>query len=248
MRLTDDIYASTIRHYKQYMTPPEGQGASESETTLSEEPAVLLDLSFGMPKKDEKTNYLNSIRANKNNDVKNGDLQDHSSRLTRRLVAAKSREEVHSILSEAYKNLGEALRAAAGGDEKAQEIIKRINKLIRRANRKVRDLTKEDELRRKESKAKKDELEQLAKQLELELKQKIAERKKRERKYLKDANPQNDKTKHQRGIHPNATLSIKIQALLHQMAYSKTISAQADTSAGAPAEAGETQAASDSSA
>ena len=221
MRLTDDIYASTIRYYKQYLTPSGEQTAPESTESHTDEPAVLLDLSFGMRQKEEKGTYLDKVRAEKNKNNQNNDLQDHSGRLTKRLVAAKSKEEVHSILADAYKNLGDALKAAAGGDEKALEIVKRINKLIRRANRKVRDLSKEDELRRKEKSAKKKELEQLAKQLELELKQKIEERKKRERKYLKDAN-EKEKPKHPPAIQSSATLNIKMQALMHRMALSTT--------------------------
>ena len=234
MRLTDDIYASAAGHYKSYMTPAKSKTATSGAADPDEEPAVLLDLTSAARKKDEKNDSLSSIRAGKNAETKSSDVQDHSGRLTKRLVAAKSREEVQAILSEAYKNMGEVLRAAAGGDEKALEILKRLNKLIRRANRKVRDLTKEDELRRKEKKAKKDELEQLAKQLELELKQKQSERKKRERKYLRDVYPQSEKQRNKWGAHQNATLHIKTLTLMHPKTYSPPAIPSAPTEAPTP--------------
>ena len=62
MRLTDGIYASTIRYYKQFTHTQEDQAEPESENSLFEEPAVLLDLSLGMRKKDEKYTLLREER------------------------------------------------------------------------------------------------------------------------------------------------------------------------------------------
>ena len=157
--------------------------------SLFEEPPVFLDLSFdALNNMDSLSKTFGASNSNSENAVNKGNgLIDQSGRLTKMLVAAKSKGEVQNIMSRAYENLGEAIKAAASGDSDAMEVVRRLNKLIRRANRKFRDLTKESEVRDKQKRAEKKELEQLAQQLKEELKRKIAERKQREKKYLRDA-------------------------------------------------------------
>ena len=244
VRMTDGYYTSVLCGFGQKKSPQENNTASRNTAGASqdEEPAVLLDLSAF--KKSEKTDETNLKFAADKTESGSGNLDDASGRLTRRLVAAKTREEVHSILSEAYKNLGDALSAAAGGDDEALEIVRRLNKLIRRANRKVGDLTKEDDIRRREKSAKKKELEQLAEQLKQELKRKIAERKRREKKYLKDADKKDGATKPAVEKISTSALDARIHILTHQMALSAistltTAITPGEVSISAPAESDE---------
>ena len=156
---------------------------------LLEEPPVLLELSFDALNKDTLSKTFSADTSKAGAAGKGNGLIDNSGKLTKLLVSAKSKGEVQNILSRAYENLGEAIKAAASGDSDAMEVVRRLNKLIRRANRKFRDLTKESEVRDKQKRAEKKELEMLAQQLKDELKRKIAERKQRERRYLRDADP-----------------------------------------------------------
>ena len=201
MKLNNDMRVQVARRYEQFITASDEQesAATDSATSqdsarLQEEPAAVLELSFGVLGKDEK-NLFPGIgkgdKASKPQDKKGSGINDSSGRLTKMLVSAKSKAEVQAVLSQAYHDLGEALKSATGGDQKAMDVVRRLHKLIRRANRKFKDLTKEEEISRKQKKAKKDELEQLAKQLEEELKRKIAMRKQREKKYLNDPPPRN---------------------------------------------------------
>ena len=152
-----------------------------------EEPNIILELSLEALKKTaKKENPFNVDLSTAKSTDKSNNLDDSTGRLTRMLVASRSVQEVQAVISQAYKNLGDVLKAAAGGDEKAMGIMKRLHKLIRRANRKVSDLTKEDTMRKKQKRAEKDRLEQLAKEIEDELKRRIARRKDREKKYLTD--------------------------------------------------------------
>ena len=170
-----------------------GQQASQSDASaIFDEPEVVVELSFNVSNKDNKENPFSAERTKKKTDPANG-LVDESGMLTRLLVSASTKAEVSSVLSRAFKNLGDALMAASSGDKDAMDIVRRLNKLIRRANKKLRDLDKEDELRQKQKRAEKKKLEQLARQHEKELKQKLFERKQRERKYLRDAHPSSKK-------------------------------------------------------
>ena len=160
-----------------------------------EEPAALLELSFAARNLDAENGTLSNIHEKDDAKESDSKIDDPTYRLTRRLVTAKTINEVHSILFEAFKSLGDTIQAAATGDKKAQNVLRRLNKLIRRATRKVRDLGNEDEIRRKKEQARRKEIEHLARQLEQELKRKLEERKRREMRYLRDAKTENDENR-----------------------------------------------------
>ena len=240
MVLTDCAYASALRCFEQKQPTSKAAASSTDAQDVFDEPAVLLNLSFDARSKDaNKANSkdLKALHFEKKNEGKSSGVEDYSGRLTQRLVAAATREEVHAILSEAFKNLGKAIQAAAGGDKDAAEVVRRLNKLIRRANRKVRDLSKEEEIRRREKRAERKELELLEKELERELKRKIAERKKRERQYLKDAHP-NDKDSKDRLKYLSGTITdARIKIIAQQMAQFATTAGIAHTGISAGMEA-----------
>ena len=220
MKLTNDLQApSTWIAGQKYRNEGEQTNPAEEEAAF-EEPAEILELSLEALRKDAKDDAVadNFSVAERNN--KKSDIEDASGRLTRMLVSAKSSIEVQNVLSQAYKNLGDALTAAASGDDKAMEVVRRLNRLIRRANRKIRDLSKEDETRIKQKRAEKKKLEQLSKQLKDELKRKIAERKQRERKYLTEPRPQNSKPKAPAFDYSVAALEAKMRMMefAHKMA------------------------------
>ena len=230
LRLTNDIRTPNTGNNVQSSKQKEARESAKEPEKAFEEPAVLLELSFKPRGEDEKSKIFSAVRDKAETDKTAGGLDDASGRLTKRLVAAQSKEEVQTILAEAYKNLGEALKAAAGGDEEAIKVIKRLNKLIRRATRKVRDLDKENDLRQKTKKAEKEQLELLAKQLKDELKRRIEERKKREKNYLRDADKKDDDDRPPVIGRPSiAALEAKIMA----------ISQQLQQSAAAPSSSGE---------
>ena len=247
---TDCVYVSVLGCFEHKQSSSKVAATAAEPSATCDEPAVLLNLSFNARNKNANKaapKDLGAIRAEKKKDAKSGGVEDYSGILTRRLVVAATREEVHAVLSEAYKNLGKALQAAAGGDKDAAEVVRRLNKLIRRANRKVRDLTKEEDIRRREKRAERQEIEQLEKQLERELKQKIAERKRRERQYLKDARPKdknaNDSLKHLSGTISDARIKLIARQLAHSAVSTGTaqtgISSEVSLSAGETASAEE---------
>ncbi|MCL2002885.1 MAG: hypothetical protein FWG72_02640 [Oscillospiraceae bacterium] len=188
----------------QYTVPPPVPEAAEAGFPAPfEEPAATLELS--RPEAGAK-------------DAKTPGPKDASSRLTRRLVAAAFQGEVRSIISEAYENLSEWIKAAMSGDEKAMAAIRRLNKLIHRANRKIGDLDREDVLRLKQRQAEKRQQDFRAGQIERELHRRIQERKLRERRYLNDR--QNDEEKQGPAVPESspAALQAKIHALAAALA------------------------------
>jgi len=171
-------------------------------------------------------------------DNKGSGVQDPTRKLTRMLVAAKSINQVYNVLSEAFKHMGEIIQAAAYGDEKARNILRRLNKLIRRATRKVRDLNNEDQLRRKETRAREKEIEELARQIEMELKRKLLERKQREKKYLRDNDHDDDDCQEIPGTLSSGMPSdAQIKAMAWQAAQA-TIAAQSASSVSSGGDSG----------
>ena len=244
MKLTDDLQTAHAWGTANNFRSSENQTAASAAAAFFEEPEVLLELSFYAVNKDSNEKTLGTNLKYNKADKNSSGVEDHSGRLTRRLVNAKSTMEVQAVLAGAYKNLGDALQAAAGGDEKAMEVVRRLNKLIRRANRKVRDLNKEEDIRQRQKKAEKKELEQLKRELEEELKRKIAERKQRERKYLRDVNPPNKKPVHPIAVPSAAALQARMQAYARIAALTPpaaSISTPSETGASTSA-AGETTA------
>jgi hypothetical protein len=161
--------------------PPERESVAPVLPALfEEEPAVTLELSKAA--RGEEAMTAGSTGPS-----------DKSGDLTRRLVVAAYQGEVQAILSEAYENLSDWIKAAMSGGEdvgKAFAAIRRLNRLIQRCQRKVRDLDKEDVLRLKQARAEQKQEQLRAKQIEQELTKRIQERKKRERTYLRDTGEQ----------------------------------------------------------
>jgi ribosomal protein L14 len=192
---------------------------------------------------DAKKTGTEAAQQNKN------DLEDNSGALTRRLVTALSQEEVLSVISEAFKNLGAVRMAAATGEgkeaKKAFAIIKRLNKLIARAQRKMKDLGEEAAMLLKHQRAEKKKQELLAKQIRAELERHIRERKNREKTYLRDTAPLREEDYMTPGLEPmsRAELEAKVMALAQSMAQIYSPSA-----AGVPAVAGGEAAAADGAA
>ena len=163
---------------------PEKIHAAEAE----KDPAAILELSLTAKNDDERESILEALEAMRpqENDGAKSSVDDPTRRLTRRLVAARTTVQVQNVLRDAFKAMGDLIKAAASGCEDSDRILRRLQRLIRRATRKVRDLTNEAELRRKEDQARQREMENLARKYELELKQRIAERRRREEGYLRD--------------------------------------------------------------
>ena len=227
MKLVNDLSNPTTWACEQGHLIGGTQGTLTEDTSQQvEEPAAILELSFDNLNKELKDKSSITGLSETISENKDSGIEDASGRLTRMLVAARTKEEVYEVLSQAYKNLGDALMAAASGDEKAMDIVRRLNKLIRRANRKNRDLAKESEVRKKQKRAEKEKLEQLSRQLRDELKRKIAERKQREKKYLSDSN-QNNKTQQPRFSTSIAALEAQLRML--EIAYGVANSSAAPT-------------------
>lgn len=234
MRIADEVnmLAATKYHGRHYKGPYNSETASKCSKAAPEDNAsVLLDLSEdALSKADtekgsktgDKEHRLAYVldefakkRAEKEENKGSGDLDDPTARLTKRLVASKTRDEVLTIMSEAYKALGEALKAAGSGDEEAIEVVRRLQKLIKRVSRKMKDLDGEANMSRKEERAKKQELEQLAMRHKMELERRIAERKKREKKYLEDPDAQDEEE--QVKISFGSMSKEELEALMRQM-------------------------------
>jgi len=141
---------------------------------------------------------------------------DETRRLTRMLVAAKSPDEVQSVLADAFNHMREWQALAANGDKKAIAVVRKLNKLVSRGNRKIRDLNREKLLLIRQKKAEKAEKEKVAQRLRDELKQAERVRKQRERRYLQEQD--NDKEDETEEFGPTmAATEAKIRALAAAM-------------------------------
>ena len=195
---------------------PPPSAPPEQKPIVPEEPAVFLELSEDIFKKPWDSSLIEDKRNKAQEMNKDDGPIDDSRRLMRLLVAARSQQEVRSVLSEVAKRMLGWHMAAAQGDEKAAAVIRRLNKIMSRGNRKVRDLNKAEAMLRKQKRAEKAEQEHLAKKIKQELERAEKERKQRERKYLNEYDPEN---KHKGPPRPSlAALEAKINALAHSMA------------------------------
>lgn len=238
---------------QQYTPKTAGQSAWVTQTaaqqntndglSLFDEPAATLDLSGEIEYPwDWQTQLKEAEQSQSTMARKPSSPKDESGRLTRRLVSAGKQGEVMTILSEAYQNLSEMLKAAmSGGEEgrKAMIAVKRLNKLIQRAQRKISDLDKEDGLRQKQSRAEKKQEELRVKQIKAELVRRITERKKREKNYLRDVAEPKDDGNTSRVLSP-AELEAQVLALAQMMAQVSTIAVSADAGTGTVDVGGET--------
>ena len=188
---------------------------NEQNPGQNDESATILDLSKNALEK------LRSSAARENERAEEAGEEvrpsDETRRLTRRLVAARSPDEVQSVLAETYDHMREWLALAATGDKEALAVVRRLSRLVSRGNRKIRDLNKEHVMRQRQEKAEEAEKKQLAQRLRNELKQAEQLRKQRERRYLQERYNDNEDEPAEFG--PSmAETDAKIRALAAAMA------------------------------
>ena len=151
---------------------------------------------------------------------KGGGPSDNAGSLTQRLVAAQRQDSVRLVISEAYKSLGEWLKAAMSGEgqdaQKAFAVIKKLHRVIRRAIRKIADLNKEDALRAKQKQAEKKHQEFDARKFAAERKRRVSERKQREHTYLQGVFAKDNLPARPKPL-SLSELQAKIQALAAEM-------------------------------
>ena|GEM_PF-3406622 len=115
-------------------------------------------------------------------------LEDNSGNLTRRLVSARNTFVLHTIIGDAFKDLGELRLALAMSDgedaDTIRQIIRRLERVIRRGNRKITELNREAALERKQDRALERDEQQRAEKIENELRRRIIRRRNREQGYL----------------------------------------------------------------
>ncbi len=116
---------------------------------------------------------------------------DSSGALNKRLVAALSQMEVQQVISSASKDLISLRVAAAMCSDKddaqaIKAIVRKLEKIVTRGQRKIRDLTQEEGMQQKEIQARQRKEEQRADEIKKELREYIRERKRREKKYLRE--------------------------------------------------------------
>jgi len=194
----------------------------EEITSWHRESATMLDLSQDTRDKFGNMTALKQERAERTEAAEEGDdgrPADETRRLTRMLVAAKSPDEVQSVLAETYNHMREWQALAASGDKKALSVVRKLNRLVSRGNRKIRDLNKEQVMLIRQQKAEKAEQKQIAERLRFELEQAERVRKQRERRYLQeqDGNDDDDDEPDEMGPSMAAT-EAKIRALAAAMA------------------------------
>lgn len=118
-------------------------------------------------------------------------ITDPTGLLAKRLVAAEIQFAVHQVIGEANKaliNLRMALASCSPEDAvKIRGIIKKLDKLVSKGQAKVQNLQKEDVMRRQAQKAQQKKQEKRAEEIKKELRAQMKERKRKERKYLKEA-------------------------------------------------------------
>ena len=233
MRLDNNVKALASWTHRQNTQQTKGKNLQNLEKLLDadKEPAAILELSAFASNDDERQSILEALEAMRpqNNDEAKSDVDDPTRRLTRRLVAARTTIQVQNVLRDAFKAMGDLIKAAASGCDESDAILRRLQRLIRRATRKVRDLTNEAELQRKQEQAKQREMENLARKYELELKQRVAERRRREESYLRD-NDSNENTVHLIPGFPSGIPSAaQVKAMARQAAQA-TVAAQAASS------------------
>ena len=196
MKLNNDVKALAAWTQRQNTQQAKGTNEKNPEKLLAadKDPAAILELSFNAANEDKRNSILEALekmRPQESDGSKSG-VDDPTRGLTRRLVAARTTIQVQNVLRDAFKAMGDLIKAAASGCDDADAILRRLQRLIRRATRKVRDLQNEDDIRRKEAQARQREMENLARMYEEELRRRIAERRRREEGYLRDRDSDNN--------------------------------------------------------
>ena len=200
---------------------PEVKKETQQNTYKKDEPAAFLELS---QEAKERLQSKPIIENNRAGDVESGEEvrpSDETRRLTRMLVAAKSPDEVQSVLMDAYSHMKEWQKLASAGDKEAIKVVRKINRLISRGNRKISDLNKEIVMHQRQQRAENAEKNQEARRLENELKEAQRERKARERRYLQERDNKNETKETDFGPSMQGT-EAKIRQLASAMAALKT--------------------------
>jgi len=205
----------------------------EQKSKQADEDATILELSKESQKKLKEKALNENERAEAAETDEDGDAarpEDKTRSLTRALVLAKTRDQVQSVLADAYDHMREWQGLAATGDKEAIKVVRKIGRLIARGNRKITDLNKEIVLHQKQQKAEANEKKQEAKRLELELKEALRERKARERRYLQERDDSNNDEEESQIGPTMAETEAKIRQLSAQMAALKTSTGNAGAS------------------
>jgi len=172
----------------------------DEKTYPTDEIAAILELTKETQEKLKNKPVNENERAEKTDEE--GDPErpsDETRSLTRRLVSAKSPDDVQHVLVDVYDHLREWQALAAAGDKEAIKVVRKLQKLISRGNRKIKDLHKEMVMHQRQQKAENEEKKQEAKRLEIELKEALRERKARERRYLQERDNDNEEEESQFG-------------------------------------------------
>jgi len=205
----------------------------DQKTYQSDESAAILDLTKEAlekreiigSKKDERAEAAEAAEE-EGEDVR---PSDETRKLTRMLVAAKSPDEVQSVLMDTYNHMREWQKLASTGDKEAIKVVRKLNRLVSRGNRKISDLNKEMVMQQRQQRAEKAERNQEARRLENELKEAQRERKARERRYLQERDDDNEDEESEFGPTMAETEAI-IRQLAGQMAALKTNAVDAGNS------------------
>ena len=203
----------------------------EKNTYQSGESADILELT----QKAKEKLTSKSIRENERAEAaeEEGEAlrpEDETRKLTRLLVAAKTPDEVQSVLVDTYDHMREWQALAAAGDKEAMKIVRKLGRLISRGNRKIKDLHEELVLHQRQQKAEQQEKNHEAKRLELELKEAQRERKARERRYLQERDNDNEDEESSEFGPTMAETEAKIRQLAAAMAALKTNAVDVGTS------------------
>jgi len=192
-------------------------------TQQPDKTAAILELSEEIREKLGNKQLRENERAEATEeDEGEGDRpSDETRKLTRLLVAAKTPDEVQSVLMDTYNHMREWQKLASTGDKEAIKVVRKLNRLISRGNRKISDLHKEMVMHQRQQRAEKAERNQEARRLENELKEAQRERKARERRYLQERDDDDDEESSEFGP-TMAETEAKIRQLAGEMAALKT--------------------------
>jgi len=176
-----------------YSLTPQESSSEEQNTYFHDEIAAFLELTKEAQEKLENKTVDENERSEKADEEGEAPRPDDNTRsLTRALVAAKTRDQVQSVMTDVYDHMREWQALAAAGDKEAIKVVRKLQKLIARGGRKIKDLNEEIVMDQRQRKAEANEKKQEAKRLEIELKEALRERKARERRYLQERDNNNE--------------------------------------------------------
>jgi len=195
----------------------------EQKANVTDEAATILELTKEAQKKFENKALKESERTEAADEEGETPRPDDNTRsLTRALVAAKTRDQVQSVLTDVYDHMREWQGLAATGDKEAIKVVRKLQKLIARGGRKIKDLNEEIVMHQRQQKAEEMQKKQEAKRLELELKEALRERKARERRYLQERDDNNNDDDDEQFGPTIAETEAKIRQLSAQIAALKS--------------------------